>query len=159
MNAYTLVESADEEPVTEKARDVHYETVDIEGITATEVVYTDAEEKALVRKLDFWILPILMNHLRPAVVRGVPGSHRNHAFQSAPYWILDSWCGEARQSLLARPSCLTLQTDLGLITVIGHDSAGNPITDSTRYSNCTWIFYIGYLGQSFREPQPQSHPR
>jgi hypothetical protein len=49
-----------DEPATEKAKNLHYEKVEVEGITEAEVVYTDAEEKALVRKLDFWILPILM---------------------------------------------------------------------------------------------------
>jgi MFS transporter, ACS family, DAL5 transporter family protein len=49
-----------DEPATEKAKDLHYEKVEIEGITEAEVVYTDAEERALVRKLDFWILPVLM---------------------------------------------------------------------------------------------------
>ncbi len=46
----------------EKAADgLHYETLEVPGVpTLTEVVYTDVEEKRLVRRLDFWILPILM---------------------------------------------------------------------------------------------------
>jgi hypothetical protein len=53
---------ASEEPNIEKATDgLHYETVDVPGVTTlTDVVYTDLEVKRLVRRLDFWILPILM---------------------------------------------------------------------------------------------------
>ena len=36
-------------------------------------------------------------------------------------------------------------TDLGLTTVIGYEKDGTPITDNTKYSNASMIFYIGYL--------------
>ena len=43
-----------------RLKDVHYEMVDVEGVERGEVVYMDAEEKSVRRKLDFWIMPILM---------------------------------------------------------------------------------------------------
>jgi hypothetical protein len=48
-----------EEPAVEKAAGLHYETVDVPGVES-EVIFTDKEEKSLVRRLDFWILPVLM---------------------------------------------------------------------------------------------------
>lgn len=35
--------------------------------------------------------------------------------------------------------------DLQLEMVIGHTASGQAITDNKRYSNCSFIFYIGYL--------------
>lgn len=35
--------------------------------------------------------------------------------------------------------------DLGLTTVIGYNSAGEPITDNHKYANASMIFYVGYL--------------
>lgn len=39
---------------------IHFETIDIPGIAAQEVTYTDHDETRLRRKLDFWLMPILM---------------------------------------------------------------------------------------------------
>lgn len=40
-----------------------------------------------------------------------------------------------------------LARDLDLIQVVGHDADGNDITRSTRFSNVSWVFYLGYLGK------------
>jgi hypothetical protein len=48
-----------DEPVVEKPEGLHYESLEVPG-AAAEVVYTDTEMKQLVRRLDLWILPVLM---------------------------------------------------------------------------------------------------
>jgi hypothetical protein len=48
-----------DEPVVEKPDGLHYETLEVPG-AASEVEYTDPEMKQLVRRLDLWILPVLM---------------------------------------------------------------------------------------------------
>jgi hypothetical protein len=40
--------------------EVHVETINLANAPAQEVVFTDHESKLVRRKLDFWIMPILM---------------------------------------------------------------------------------------------------
>ena len=47
------------EPIVEKPNGLHHETLEVPG-AQSEVVYTDQDVKSLVRRLDLWILPILM---------------------------------------------------------------------------------------------------
>lgn len=42
------------------AEDIHVESVNIPGGPANDVAFTDRDAKRVRRKLDFWILPILM---------------------------------------------------------------------------------------------------
>lgn len=44
----------------EKPSGLHYTSLAVPGIASTDVVYTDSEERKLVRRLDLWLLPILM---------------------------------------------------------------------------------------------------
>lgn len=37
------------------------------------------------------------------------------------------------------------ETDLGLQTIIGHTASGEAITDNQKFSNASFMFYIGYL--------------
>ncbi|KAH8819381.1 major facilitator superfamily domain-containing protein [Xylogone sp. PMI_703] len=103
---------------TEKSDGLQYESLRFPGIPAEDIVYTKAEERRLVRYLDFWILPVLM------VSYGLQ------------YWD---------KALLGQAVLFNLAKDLDLEQVIGHTNTGSPITDNTRYSNCSFIFYIGYL--------------
>jgi hypothetical protein len=48
------------EPETEKAQDLHCETVNTANGGPDEVVYTEDDANRVRRKLDFWIMPILM---------------------------------------------------------------------------------------------------
>ncbi|RFU27781.1 hypothetical protein B7463_g8564, partial [Scytalidium lignicola] len=95
----------------EKSEDLYYDA-------SEEIFYTNAEEKCLVRRLDIWLLPILMI---------------SYGLQ---YWD---------KALLGQAVLFNLSKDLDLTQVIGHTSTGVSITSSTRYSNCSFIFYIGYL--------------
>lgn len=49
------------------------------------------------------------------------------------------------KGILSAATQFNLNTDLGLTTVVGHESNGTPITNNQRYSNASMIFYIGYL--------------
>lgn len=44
----------------EKVEALHCETVAVPGIQAEEVVYTEEDAQRVKRKLDLWIMPILM---------------------------------------------------------------------------------------------------
>ncbi len=35
--------------------------------------------------------------------------------------------------------------DLGLVRVIGHDSQGHALTDTSRLANITLVFYVAYI--------------
>ncbi|RFU27237.1 hypothetical protein B7463_g9112, partial [Scytalidium lignicola] len=77
-----------------------------------------AEEKRLVRKLDFWIVPLMMiTYTLQSYDKGIMSAATQFGFNS----------------------------DLGLTTVIGHKSDGTPITNNQKYSNASMMFYIGYL--------------
>jgi len=39
---------------------IHVETINIASNPTREVVYTDREARRVLRKLDFWIMPVLM---------------------------------------------------------------------------------------------------
>ena len=56
----TATDSGLEEPSVEKAEALHCETINVPGATPEEVVYTEEEANAIRRKLDFWIMPVLM---------------------------------------------------------------------------------------------------
>lgn len=56
-------------------------------------------------------------------------------------YTLQSW----DKGILSSATQFGILTDLDLSTVIGHTASGQPITDNKKYSNTSFIFYIGYL--------------
>ncbi len=44
----------------EKDEHVHLETLNIPGQAVEEVAYTDDDAKRILRKIDWWLMPILM---------------------------------------------------------------------------------------------------
>jgi len=80
--------------------------------------FTPEEERRLVRKIDLWIVPLMM-----------------------VTYTLQSY----DKGILSAATQFGLNTDLGLTTVIGHTAAGVAITNNQKYSNASMIFYIGYL--------------
>jgi MFS family permease len=80
--------------------------------------FTPKEERRLVRKIDRWIIPLLMvTYTLQSYDKGVMSAATQFGFN----------------------------TDLGLTTVIGTTSTGAPITNNEKYSNASMMFYIGYL--------------
>jgi hypothetical protein len=80
--------------------------------------FTPEEERRLVRKLDFWIVPLMMfTYFLQSYDKGIMSAATQFGFN----------------------------TDLGLTVVTGHTKAGVAITNNQRYSNASMIFYIGYL--------------
>jgi sugar phosphate permease len=49
------------------------------------------------------------------------------------------------KGILSASTQFGILTDLDLQVVIGHTKAGKAITNNKRFSNCSFIFYIGYL--------------
>ncbi|KAG0652793.1 putative transporter [Hyphodiscus hymeniophilus] len=77
-----------------------------------------AAEKRLVRKLDFWIVPLMMvTYTLQSYDKGIMSAATQFGFNA----------------------------DLGLTTIIGHEKNGAAITNNQKYSNASMIFYIGYL--------------
>jgi MFS family permease len=80
--------------------------------------FTPEEERRLVRKLDFWIVPLMMfTYFLQSYDKGIMSAATQFGFN----------------------------TDLGLTVVTGYTKAGVAITNNQRYSNASMIFYIGYL--------------
>ena len=80
--------------------------------------FTPEEEHRLVRKLDFWIVPLMMfTYFLQSYDKGIMSAATQFGFN----------------------------TDLGLTVVTGYTKAGVAITNNQRYSNASMIFYIGYL--------------
>jgi hypothetical protein len=48
-----------------------------------------------------------------------------------------------------------LAKDLDLVVVFGHVN-GVAITSNKRYANCSWMFYVGYIGKLLPFEQLQS---
>ncbi len=44
----------------EKDEHIHLESLNIPGQATEEVAYTDDDAKRVLRKLDFWIMPLMM---------------------------------------------------------------------------------------------------
>ncbi|KAJ5280281.1 hypothetical protein N7478_005653 [Penicillium angulare] len=83
-----------------------------------EAQFTEKDEKKLVRKLDFWIVPLMMfTYMLQSYDKGIMSAATQFGFND----------------------------DLGLTTVIGYEADGTAITNNQRYSNASMIFYIGYL--------------
>jgi hypothetical protein len=80
--------------------------------------FTPEEERRLVRKLDFWIFPLMMF---------------TYSLQSYD------------KGIMSAATQFGFNTDLGLTVVTGHTKGGVAITNNQRYSNASMIFYIGYL--------------
>lgn len=80
--------------------------------------FTDADEKKYVRRIDFWIVPLMM-----------------------VTYFLQSY----DKGIIASATQFGITTDLGLEVITGYTSSGKPITDASKYSNASMIFYVGYL--------------
>ncbi|KAJ5669035.1 hypothetical protein N7462_010105 [Penicillium macrosclerotiorum] len=80
--------------------------------------FSTEEERNLVRKLDLWIVPLMM-----------------------VTYMLQSY----DKGIMSAATQFNFNTDLGLTTVIGHEADGTAITNNQRYSHASMIFYIGYL--------------
>ncbi|KAJ6141589.1 hypothetical protein N7470_009979 [Penicillium chermesinum] len=103
--------SSIEKPDVRMIGDVHDARTDI-------LTFSPEKEKRLVRKLDLWIMPLMMF---------------TYTLQSYDKGIMRS------------ASQFGFNEDLGLTVVIGHGANGAAITDDQRYSNAAMMFYIGYL--------------
>ncbi|EWG50021.1 hypothetical protein FVEG_09359 [Fusarium verticillioides 7600] len=91
---------------------------DIDGKTATTSPFTAGEEKKYLRKIDLWIVPLMMiTYTLQSYDKGVMSAATQFGFSK----------------------------DLQLTTIIGHDKNGTPITDNKKYANASMMFYIGYL--------------
>ncbi|KAJ6789456.1 hypothetical protein PWT90_00257 [Aphanocladium album] len=90
----------------------------VEDVKTHQQMFSADEERKLVRKLDLWILPLMMiTYTLQSYDKGVMSAATQFGFND----------------------------DLHLTKVIGHDTAGRPITDNKRYANASMMFYIGYL--------------
>ncbi|PMD14624.1 hypothetical protein NA56DRAFT_650754 [Hyaloscypha hepaticicola] len=92
------------------------EDVDIAKHNGENIDY--AAEKRLVRKLDFWIVPLMM---------------ATYTLQSYD------------KGIISAATQFGFNTDLGLTVTIGHKKAGVAITDNKKYFDASMMFYIGYL--------------
>ncbi|TQW01067.1 MFS transporter [Cordyceps javanica] len=90
----------------------------VEDVKMHSNLITPEEEKRLVRKLDLWILPLMMvTYTLQSYDKGVMSAATQFGFNE----------------------------DLHLTAVVGHDAAGHPITNNKKYANASMMFYIGYL--------------
>ena len=80
--------------------------------------FTPEEERKLIRKIDLWIVPLMM-----------------------VTYTLQSY----DKGIMSAATQFGFNTDLGLTTIIGHTATGTAITNNQKYSNASMIFYIGYL--------------
>ncbi|GAM85472.1 hypothetical protein ANO11243_034790 [Dothideomycetidae sp. 11243] len=112
---------------TERAIAAHDGAQQLEEVDAMDVFdpkqddvrpFSDADEKRYIRKIDLWIVPLMM-----------------------VTYFLQSY----DKGILSAATQFGIETDLGLIKVIGHTKSGAPITSSVKYSNASSIFYVGYL--------------
>lgn len=101
------------------------ETVDNNNELNTEIAekelavsYTPQEEKRIIRKLDFCILPIL---------------------------VITNALDFMDKSVFSIAMLYGMGEDLELTKVIGTSENGSPIVDNSAYSLATMIFFIGYI--------------
>ncbi|KAM0451073.1 hypothetical protein ACHAPV_010201 [Trichoderma viride] len=80
--------------------------------------FTPEDEKRLIRKLDFWIIPLMM-----------------------VTYTLQSY----DKGVMSAATQFNFNADLKLTTIVGHEPNGTPITNNQKYANASMIFYIGYL--------------
>ncbi|KAJ5992596.1 hypothetical protein N7451_008320 [Penicillium sp. IBT 35674x] len=80
--------------------------------------FSPEEERRLVRKLDLWIVPLMMFT-----------------------YMLQSY----DKGIMSAATQFNFNDDLGLTTIVGYEADGTAITNNRRYSNASMIFYIGYL--------------
>ncbi|PON22908.1 hypothetical protein TGAM01_v208163 [Trichoderma gamsii] len=80
--------------------------------------FTPEEEKRLIRKLDFWIIPLMM-----------------------VTYTLQSY----DKGIMSAATQFNFNADLKLTTIVGYEPNGTPITNNQKYANASMIFYIGYL--------------
>ncbi|OQV07347.1 hypothetical protein CLAIMM_11797 [Cladophialophora immunda] len=93
----------------------------IDGMDTTKTEgdsFTPDEERRLVRKLDFWLLPLMMTT-----------------------YMLQSY----DKGIMSAATQFDFNSDLKLTTIVGYQADGKPITNNQKYSNASMIFYIGYL--------------
>ncbi|CAK7199903.1 hypothetical protein SEUCBS139899_002590 [Sporothrix eucalyptigena] len=94
----------------------------VEAANAKEALDTEAfspdEERRFVRKIDFWIIPLMMFT-----------------------YFLQSY----DKGIMSAATQFDFNTDLGLTTITGYTSTGTAITNNQKYANASMIFYVGYL--------------
>lgn len=104
---------------TKESMAVQAERVDDVGLSKSEAEpFSPEEEKRLVRKLDLWLVPLMM----------------------VTYWLQSYDKG-----VMSSATQFGFNDDLGLTKIVGYQADGKPITDNQKYSNASMIFYIGYL--------------
>ncbi|KAJ5708970.1 hypothetical protein N7493_010304 [Penicillium malachiteum] len=102
----------------------HIEKPDLDEMERSEEIekntapFTPQDEKKLVRKLDFWIIPLMM-----------------------VTYFLQSY----DKGIMSAATQFGFETDLNLEYVVGYEADGTAETNSSRYSNASMIFYVGYL--------------
>ncbi|KAL7943657.1 major facilitator superfamily domain-containing protein [Trichoderma barbatum] len=84
----------------------------------TKASFTPEEEKRLIRKLDFWIVPLMM-----------------------VTYMLQSY----DKGVMSAATQFNFNADLKLTTIVGYQPDGAPITNNQKYANASMMFYIGYL--------------
>ncbi|KAI1626706.1 major facilitator superfamily domain-containing protein [Exophiala viscosa] len=116
------VESSHNNNIQEmKEENMVLETERLDDLDATKAEangFTPQDEKRLVRKLDFWLLPLMMfTYFLQSYDKGIMSASTQFGFNS----------------------------DLKLTRIIGYEADGTAITNNQKYSNASMIFYIGYL--------------
>ncbi|KIW90543.1 uncharacterized protein Z519_09190 [Cladophialophora bantiana CBS 173.52] len=76
------------------------------------------EGKRLVRKPDFWLLPLMMMT-----------------------YMLQSY----DKGIMSAATQFNFNSDLELTTIVGYQAGGKPITNNQKYLNAAMMIYIGYL--------------
>ncbi|KAJ2968387.1 hypothetical protein NQ176_g9204 [Zarea fungicola] len=90
----------------------------VEDAKMHQELFSPEEERKLVRKLDLWILPLMMvTYTLQSYDKGIMSAATQFGFNN----------------------------DLHLTTIIGHNAAGKAITNDKKYANASMMFYIGYL--------------
>lgn len=80
--------------------------------------FTPEDERRLIRKLDFWIIPLMM-----------------------VTYTLQSY----DKGVMSAATQFNFNADLKLTTIVGYLPDGTPITNNQKYANASMMFYIGYL--------------
>ncbi|KAL1893317.1 hypothetical protein Sste5346_006494 [Sporothrix stenoceras] len=80
--------------------------------------FSPEEERRFVRKIDFWIIPLMMFT-----------------------YFLQSY----DKGIMSAATQFDFNTDLGLTKIIGYTSTGTAITNNQKYANASMMFYVGYL--------------
>ncbi|KAL7895564.1 major facilitator superfamily domain-containing protein [Trichoderma sp. SZMC 28014] len=110
------------EPVDETkingAEEIEKVEDDAANMKPTNDPFTAEDEKRLIRKLDFWIIPLMM-----------------------VTYTLQSY----DKGVMSAATQFNFNADLKLTTIVGYEPDGTPITNNQKYANASMIFYIGYL--------------